>query len=268
MYHKLRGLPCNCENNDPFGIRWIISGHIKDGEESMGGILEWCTSFEDAVDRFQVLSNKLHAIPSTIKAEPFKTQKIVYVAAGFKVLVFFDHRTISLTKDINDIYFSGEVVEVTERYGYHGDKKDLPLLKVVRDSDGKKIHLDQSFVIAILDRKAKNKAPYNAFKKCKRKEGSIKSSLTFHLGRLPFEVPDRPIREDVMRLYKKDGSPGLKKSYRGIPIEINHKVLAKWVRSNWSRLLMTKKGLDRIVTEQNKEREADYWRDIEGEMYY
>lgn len=47
--YKWRNLPCDCQNDDPNGIRWVVSGQLKSDEGTCSGILEWCTSFEDAI---------------------------------------------------------------------------------------------------------------------------------------------------------------------------------------------------------------------------
>jgi len=43
--YKFRGLPCNCTTDDKL---WAVSGRYVSHQGTSAGILEWCTSKEDA----------------------------------------------------------------------------------------------------------------------------------------------------------------------------------------------------------------------------
>lgn len=43
--YKFRGLPCNCVPDADF---WAVSGRYVSHQGTSAGILEWCTSKEDA----------------------------------------------------------------------------------------------------------------------------------------------------------------------------------------------------------------------------
>lgn len=119
-----RNLPVSCLNKDPNDIRWEISGTLG----TMSGVLEWCTSFQDALLRLEVInkfSDNVHVNPdfSQFNNVAINLNDKVLVKTGESEFVIGVVKRITSTENkdynyrIEPLYFYHSYEKPCEHYG-------------------------------------------------------------------------------------------------------------------------------------------------------
>ena len=261
-----RNLPINHPINDPYGIRWCVSGEFQDSasEDSAKhcGVLEWGVSFIDAILIRDKMRAKTAGDPKAIYVEMYGVDEyyvdyagndrfhIKPVSPNFKYhasigdlvacyVIFTDTFTIGIVTDI-------------ERRVVQGDLIRLDAFTARRQSSGNATIFgdtwyDVSYVKCVLDRPKARQQPVNHFRT--NMSGIIPPYIVSSFAQLPFALPYRYYTPDIIRLFEKQYPPKANGS-------LNTKLFKRWVRQNWSKLLLSKKEMIALEWETMK-RDSD-----------
>lgn len=250
-----RNLPINHPINDPYGIRWCVSGEFQDSasEDSAKhcGVLEWGVSFIDAILIRDKMRAKTAGDPKAIYVEMYGVDEyyvdyagndrfhIKPVSPNFKYhasigdlvacyVVFTDTFTIGIVTDI-------------ERRIVQGDLIRLDAFTACRQSSGDAtifgdIWYDVSYVKCVLDRPKARQQPDNHFRNWCNDLSQLTTPISRIFAQLPFPIPYRLYVRDIIDRFTKQYP--LKANGR-----LNTKLLKRWIRQNWSKLLLSKKEM-------------------------
>lgn len=248
-----RGLPCNCENEDPYRIRWAVSGQY----QGMSGILEWCKSRGDAESIAEKINTHIQYEQSLDKdhaeVEMFGINRDYTDSFGEKKV----HTEITprcLQYAIGDIvggYFSVNAHTPNDNVFVIGRVSRVvpdinPFIVFVqaaniapqRDGDTGKYQpvtfrfeaAAGSCLFPIMIKRSKIKRrPYNAYRDSENK--SMNNNI---LATLPFYIPNRVYRAYLSELFYKQYTARKDSSF-------NKKLFKRWLRQNWSKVLVPKR---------------------------
>lgn len=172
---------------------------------------------------------------------------------------------------------TAEVVEVRKRYGkVSGGRHAVSPLLLVKYTDGSAEYLDNAYVRSVTKRST---APYKKTNIYKTRS-SINSTSMEHKGavkigrlgilfevalsKLPYEIDREVNYKKLVATYEKDGCPGLIwfEDPVGYRHHVNWKPFIKWVRQNWSRLLVTTAELHALETRKNEQYAKEYFESL------
>ncbi len=241
-----RNLPCNCENDDVCGIRWVVSGKY----QGRSGILEWCKSKYDAENIVNLINTHIHyeASPDNdhAKVEMFgidrkytdsfgekrmhteiASDRIRYamgdIVAGYFVIEEGSSEKVYVYGKVIEVIVSDSLVNIitvratnlmAKRDGRTGFWKRPTF--IFRETHG-----CDYFNIII----KRSKVKYRLFNNFRDNHYLVNSQ---YLRNLPFRITPRLYKDDLLELFyeqypaRKDGS-------------INKKLFKRWIRRNWNK---------------------------------
>ena len=236
-----RHLPCNCENYDPFDLRWSVDGFYYDGSSCIhqggSGVLEWCTSFHDAC-RIRDIMNQFAEDPRTeLHVSLHKEPNCKLYGLGDFVVFYIEGLSS---------YAAGFIIDMVEEPNRHRDTHVLEIeIWYSCGTDGysknedlhqkQRIHSD--YVVAIKRRSKIKYPPLNYFRSKTKYDNTqyMHRFIDELFASLPFYVPRRHYRYENIanKFFEQYG-------YRHGNKKQNYKLFKRWLRQNWSKLLETK----------------------------
>lgn len=248
-----RNLPNDCINNDPYGIRWCIVGTYP---EYGSGVLEWCTSFEDAY----ILKHKMTTYNSDYKyGGPIKIdisceniiscymsgrdEKIlIRFSKGDKVAVYFEHSHcyhVGTVKEINYGTSFYALIAIDREYSVHMNEYYPAVTNTTTDN---LVFFDSRFLIKVVKYCNIITQPYNSLRDLiidppENYIDAIYNQISIELAKLPYFIRNTDLVENMVERFFKLYPPSQRE-------KINKKLIKSWVKCNYSRLLTSQREFD------------------------